>query len=104
MAGHMPRATGSLHVQPGLIGLRGRMPSTDSPSSVSLAGLAGLEAAQGSLTSNALFGSLNLVRSRAFCFIFRQLVAALARCQIVAAVLGVTILTNLVLLWHLPTP
>lgn len=62
MAGQMPRSGGSLHLQPGLVNLRGPAPA-DSPSSVSLNGLAGLDAAQGSLTSNALFGSLNLVRS-----------------------------------------
>lgn len=34
----------------------------ESPSSLSLMGLAPLDVSQGSLTSNALFGSLNLVR------------------------------------------
>lgn len=62
MAGHMPRSGGSLHLQPGLMNLRGASGAQDSPSSVSLNGLAGLDAGQGSLTSNALFGSLNLVR------------------------------------------
>lgn len=61
----MSRSGGSLHVQPGVISLRGAQGAQDSPSSVSLTGLAGLEAAQGSLTSNALFGSLNLVSSSA---------------------------------------
>lgn len=74
MAGKMPRSGGSLHLQPGLVNLRGPA-AADSPSSVSFSGLAGLDAAQGSLTSNALFGSLNLVR----CFCSRPAVCCAAR-------------------------
>ncbi len=78
MAGQMPRSGGSLHLQSGLVNLRGPA-AADSPSSVSLSGLAGLDAAQGSLTSNALFGSLNLVRS--FSNFDLCLIAALACCR-----------------------
>lgn len=100
----MSRSGGSLHVQPGVINLRGAQGAQDSPSSVSLTGLAGLEAAQGSLTSNVLFGSLNLV-SYSTCM----------RVGTVAACCGVrlrrramlswdTILPNLVLLCYCSRP
>jgi hypothetical protein len=94
MAGHMPRSSGSLHVQSGLIGLRAPQPSTDSPSSMSLTGLAGLEAAQGSLTSNALFGSLNLVRITAIHVLMTQHPLSDSRSQTVLLSWG-TILAQL---------
>jgi len=54
----MQRAGGSFQLRPPGGGQHGG--PADSPSSLSLNGLGGLDMGQGSLTSNALFGSLNL--------------------------------------------